>query len=147
MSKLIVAHQIHFDVPVPRPKGKQGVTVRKLPVSPNGDGARLTMVSGVMLRAPYVDVRVHSGHVAAFVGWRLYVDVDGAMLIDGAPLTKVFTECWRNMRPVREGAEQVVVLTPRDPAHVEVAVGVEWTGKGKPRRLPADLTLAVCGVD
>lgn len=145
---LIVSNTVLLNVLLPRPKGKTGAREASLPVAPSGTGKgpppRLTAVLGVMIGAPDLDQRDAE---RAFQGWRLHVLVDNAPLIDGAPLSRVYTTAWESCRPVRDANEQVVMLTPRDPAHVDVAVGVEWRGKGKPRRLPKNVTVRIMGVD
>lgn len=117
-------------VPLPRPRGRQGVTIAKLAV-PN-----LMSVHGITLDANFPVTN------RTFKGWRLHVSVDGAPLVDGVSLTQVADACWG---AVRSGTAQIVILTPREKP-VEVAVGVEWLGeKRPPARLPTKVKVTVHG--
>lgn len=145
MAPPIISKYLNLDIPLPATRKRQTVVVRKLPISPPGDDARLTVVTGLSFVWPHG--LTLSKAAGLLRGWRLHVDVDGASLVDGEPLERLYRLYYTRLNPVRSAGEQVVVLTPRAPARVEVAVGLEWRGKGAPRAFPKGLRVLVRGVD
>lgn len=120
---------------LPRPKGTDAMRTGKLPVP------RLMVVRGVRL-CIYTPRFPKAREVA---GWRLYVAVDGAVLLDGVPLTTMLRIYdMHGSAPVRDDAVDVCILTPRDEP-VDVHVAVEWHGRGERTRLPEGLEVRVDG--
>ena len=126
---LVPSNPVALTICLPRPRGAHGIAKANLPVPD------LMSIRGVTLGAPF------GTSTAAFAGWRLHVLVADATLVDGAALASVDRLCQTTGQPVRHG--QIVILTPRDP--VDVVVGVEWVGRGRPRRLPRGLDLTIRG--
>lgn len=123
-------------VPLPRPKGEDGMRRAKLAVP------HLMAIHGVCVACYGVEIP----QTKDVKGWRLYVAVDGDVLLDGAPLQAVLKHYGAHgALPFRDAGKDVCILTPRD-APVEVAVAVEWHGKGKAKRLPAGLEVRIRGL-
>lgn len=134
--RLLLTRRETVAVPLPRPKGRDGMSTGKLPVP------HLMVVLGVRF-ASYMPKWPTARMVA---GWRLYVAVDGAVLVDGAPLSTVLrlpTDL--EWHPFRDAGTDICILTPREDP-VDVHVAVEWHGKGKRTRLPKGMEVRIHGV-
>ena len=132
LPRVVPSPRVSLTLPLPRPRGVQGMKIGKLPVPD------LMCLYGMTLGCPF------GLPTRDFAGWRLFVNVDDAPLVDGENLTTVDRAILAASSAVRSESVQIRILTPRDEP-VDVVVGVEWHGRGKPRRLPKGVEVTIHG--